>query len=181
MDNPDHSLNLELVPSTLMLFGLAGSGKSYVGDLIAQQTGWFVYHADEDITDEMRLALEQQRPFSDEMRDRYFSIIVEKILSLQNIHSRLLVTQAVYKQRHRDFLLSYIPNMEMIYVQADDAVIEKRLLARNGEANAKSAAALRNDFEPPSGKCKTLINNTDDSNIVRQLNRLYAGSVPLAE
>lgn len=176
IDNSDYTLHLESAPTTLLLFGLAGSGKNYVGDLIGQQTGWHIYHADEDITAEMRLALIEHRPFSDAMRDRYFAIIVDKILGLQQLHSHLLVTQAVYRQAHRDYLMSHISNMEMIYVQADDTVIEKRLLTRAGETSAKSAAALRNDFQPPGQEYKTLVNNTDDAEIVRQLNEFYCAA-----
>lgn len=174
--NPDDNLHLISAPSTLLFFGLAGSGKNYVADLIGQQTGWFIYHADDDISDEMRQALAEQRPFSDAMRDRFFAIVVDKILALQQRHEHLLVTQAVYKQRHRDYLMSQISNMEMIYVQADDTVIEKRLLARAGETSAKSAAALRNDFKPPGQEYKTLVNNTDDAEIVRQLNEFYCAA-----
>lgn len=164
---------MESAPHTLFLFGLAGSGKSYVGNLIASQTGWFVYHADEDITDDMRQALAEHRPFTDEMRDDYFALIVENIRALQPDHSHLLVTQAVYKQRHRELLMSHIPDMEMIYVRADDTVIENRLSAREGETSAKSAAALRKDFELPSGAYKTLVNNKGDAEIIRQLNGFY--------
>ena len=160
-------------PSTILFFGLAGSGKSYVADLISEHTGWYVYHADEDITMEMRQALAQHRPFDDEMRDRYFSIIVDKIRALKNIHAHLLVTQAVYKQRHRDFLLSHIPDMELVYVQADDELIEHRLLARNGEVSAKSSSALRNDFEFPSAEIKKIVNDKDGQYILQQWDELF--------
>lgn len=172
----ESTLRLESAPSVLFLFGLAGSGKSYVGDLIARHTGWYVYHADEDITDDMRQALAEHLPFTEKMRDDYISIVLEKILTLRQQHRHLLVTQAVYKQRHREFLMSHISQMDMIHVQADDMVIEKRLLARAGEASTKSAAALRKDFELPQGEYKTLVNNEDDEAIVRQLNKFYSGA-----
>ncbi|BAX53158.1 hypothetical protein PDPUS_1_01784 [Photobacterium damselae subsp. piscicida] len=47
------SLNLTYAPNVLFLFGLSGAGKSYVGDVIGQHSGWHVYHADEDLTQEM--------------------------------------------------------------------------------------------------------------------------------
>ncbi|MDH5361171.1 MAG: hypothetical protein OEX03_11435 [Gammaproteobacteria bacterium] len=169
----DNTLHLYHPPSTLLFFGLAGCGKSYVADLLGRLTGWHVYHADDDITEEMRLALAEQRPFTDAMRDSYFDIVVKKILALQKQHTHLLVTQAVYKQRHRDFLLQHIPDLELIYVLADDAVIDQRLQARKGFVSSASAAALRPSFELPSMDCKRLDNNGDDANIIRQLNEYY--------
>ncbi|MDH5361589.1 MAG: AAA family ATPase [Gammaproteobacteria bacterium] len=174
MTTTDNTLQLASAPSVLLLFGLAGSGKSYIGDLMSRLTGWHVYHADEDITEEMRLALAEHRPFTDEMRDRYFSIVVDRIRQLQQKYNHLLVTQAVYKQRHRDYLVSQIPQMELIHVQADEHVIETRLQERAGEASAKSAAALRKDFESPTMDYKVLKNNNGDMAIVRQLNAFYA-------
>jgi len=66
----DKILDLAKAPATLFFFGLAGSGKSFVGDLIGELANWHVYHADDDLTDEMRLALDEQRAFTNPMRDR---------------------------------------------------------------------------------------------------------------
>jgi gluconate kinase len=166
-------LDLAGAPPTLFLFGLAGSGKSFVGNLIAELAGWHVYHADDDLTDEMRLALAEHRSFTGPMRDRFFALIVDKILQLQQRHPRLVVTQAVYKQQHRDYLLARIPDMELICVNAEDATILQRINRRSDGISVASAAALRADFEEPAG-CKTIVNDSDAAAIVRQLNEHYA-------
>ncbi len=167
------NLDLAFAPSTLFLFGLSGAGKSFVGDLIGEQTGWFVYHADDDITNEMRLALKEKRPFTQEMRDRYFPIIVEKILSLQQHHEHLVITQGVYKQQHRDFLLNKIPNMEMICIDAPDQLISRRLTKRSEGIKSASAAALRLDFEPPAKDTKIIHNDASSERIINQLNQYF--------
>ncbi len=169
------SLNIDLTfaPSTLFLFGLSGSGKSFVGDLIAEQAGWHVYHADDDITDEMRLALKEKRPFTHKMRDQYFPIIAEKILSLQQHNKHLVITQGVYKQRHRDYLLHKIPNMEMICIDASDQLISQRLTHRNNGITDASAAALKLDFEPSIEGTKVIHNEAGSERIIEQLNTFF--------
>lgn len=166
-------LNLQFAPPILFLFGVAGSGKSFVGDLIGEQAGWFVYHADDDITNEMRLALKEKRSFTHAMRDQYFPIIVEKILSLQQDHEHLVITQGVYKQRHRDFLSNKIPNMEMIFIDAPDQLISRRLTNRSDGIKSTSAAALRLDFEPPIEGIKTIHNDASSERIISQLNQFF--------
>ncbi len=124
----------------------------------------------------MKSALEEQQSFTDKMRDKYISIISANILSLQKIHKHLVVTQGVYKQRHRDYLLKKIPNMEMIWVKATDSIILQRLSNRNQGITMESAAALKLDFEPPANDIKVIINDGDRFQIVDQLNQFYAMS-----
>ena len=109
------------------LFGLSGAGKSYVGDVISQQTGWPVYHADIDITAEMKLALTEARPFTDSMRDEYFSQLLEHIKDRQQSDLPLIVTQGAYKQKHRDFLRKHLPQLTFVWVDAPLDMIIKRL------------------------------------------------------
>ncbi|HSB94870.1 MAG TPA: hypothetical protein VLC91_00365, partial [Spongiibacteraceae bacterium] len=71
------ALILDNAPATLFLFGLAGGGKSYVGNLIGRLAGWRVYDADDDLTDEMKQALAEHRPFTPPMRDRFFEIVID--------------------------------------------------------------------------------------------------------
>jgi gluconate kinase len=172
-DADDPVLDLRNAPSTLFLFGLAGSGKSYVGNLIGERAGWHVYHADDDLTDEMKLALAEHRPFTGPMRDRFFELVVDRILHLQQQHARLVVTQAVYKQQHREYLLAHIPGIELICVGADDATILHRINRRSDGITVASAAALRADFEAPDAGCRTIVNNSDAAAVVQQLNRHY--------
>jgi len=167
-------LDLSRAPSTLFLFGLAGSGKSYIGDLIGELCHWHVYHADEDLTDEMLNALANHQPFTPAMRDVFFDKVSRKILQLQGQHDHLVVTQAAYKIKHRNFLLSCISNMDFVMVDTSDDLIEKRIGFREKGISMKSAKALRQDFERPGADIAVVENNRNRAHIIRQLNSLYA-------
>ena len=167
-------LNLEFAPKIIFLFGLSGAGKSYIGNLIGELADWHVYHADDDLTAEMILALKEQRPFTDEMRDAYFPVVVERILALKTIYNRIVVTQGVYKQHHRDYLLANIPDMEMLCVDASDQFIVKRLSRRAKGIASDSAAALRRDFELPDRDTKVITNQSGESEIIQQLNHYFS-------
>ncbi|MDG5814733.1 AAA family ATPase [Chitinispirillales bacterium ANBcel5] len=170
------TLKLPKAPSVLFFFGLAGAGKSFVGDVAARATGRFLYHADDDLTDEMKKALTEKRRFTDGMRDEYFTIIAKRISELQKTYKTLIVTQGAYKRRNRRFLSSIIEDMEMVWVDADEKLILSRLQARSGILSAESFLTLKKDFEPPFDTKKVIINNSTEKEILAQLKRYYGDS-----
>jgi gluconate kinase len=174
----NQSPDLELAPKILFLFGLSGAGKSYVGNLIGELAGWHVYHADDDLTAEMILALKEQRPFTEQMRDDYFPVVAQNILALKKKYERLVVTQGVYKQRHRDYLMKKFPEMEMLCVDASDQFILQRLGRRKKGITHASAEVLRSDFELPDKDTKVIMNQGGRSEIVSQLNLYFSKSRP---
>lgn len=157
-----------------LLFGLSGSGKTYVADVLAAHFGWPVYHADDGITPAMRQALAEARPFTEQMRDEFFQVLADKIKAhLQapghgSQKGPLLVTQGAYKNRHRLYLQERIPGLRLLWVDALPQLIEQRLESRRDGISVQSARALQRDFEVPVADCARLQNNSDADEIVRQ-------------
>jgi gluconate kinase len=168
------ALELTKAPSVIYLFGLTGAGKNFVGDLIGRLSGRFVYHADADMTDDMRAAVAEKKTFTPEMRDRYFEIVANRIAELRRTHPRLVVTQATYKQQHREYLTAQVPDMDLICVTASDAKIVKNLIHRGDAVTPEYAARMRVNFESPPKNSKVIVNESDEAEIVSQLNKFYA-------
>lgn len=168
------TLVLPAAPPVLFFFGLAGAGKTHVGQLVSTLTGWPLYDADADISPAMQQALAEQRPFTEAMREEFFPRVVNRIRALQQQHAHVVVTQGVYKQRHRDYLLREIPVMAMVCVTCSEAVLQQRLAGRTRGISPASAAALLADFEPPAPGTPLIRNDGDDADIVRQLTGFYA-------
>lgn len=167
------SLELAFAPKVIFFFGMSGAGKSFVGDVIGEQSDWYVYHADDDITPEMKQALASRQPFTESMRDTFFALITERIKALRETHPKLIITQGAYKQKHRDGLLAAIPDMEMVWVEAPQNLILSRLGHRKDGISPESAAALVKDFEPPAESCKVIHNTGDADHVIQQLNQHY--------
>lgn len=164
-----------------LLFGLSGSGKTYVADVLAAHLGWPVYHADDDITPAMREALAEARPFTEQMRDEYFQMLADKVKARlqaaghgQRQTAPLLITQGAYKNRHRHYLQRRIPGLKLLWIDAPLPLIEQRLEKRSEGITAKSARALLRDFEVPVPDCDRLENNGDSLHVIRQF-RAIAG------
>lgn len=166
---------VKVPPRVWFLFGLSGSGKSFTGDVIARARGWPVYHADDDITPAMRQALAASQPFTDAMRDEYFILLADRIRARQAQaapEQPLIVTQGAYKKRHRDFLRQQIPALALVWIDAPDAQIAQRLSLRANGITAESAAALRQDFESPSGCCLKIVNDIGEGHVLAQFEAL---------
>ena len=153
-----------------LLFGLSGSGKSYVGDVISRAWGWSLYHADDDITSAMQEALAQAQPFTDVMRDEFFAQLVARIESRRDCDTGrpLVVTQGVYKRRHREWLQQQVPGLVPVWVTAPPELISARLSQRADGVQPASAAALVNDFEPPCDTTLCIVNDGDEQRIIDQ-------------
>ena len=68
----------------LFFFGLAGAGKTYVGQVAGEHLGWPVYEADTDLLEEMHTAIREKTLFTDEMRAKYFAVVKDNILKTKN-------------------------------------------------------------------------------------------------
>lgn len=167
------SLDLSQAPAVIYFFGLAGGGKTYVADVLARLSGRHAYHADKDLTPEMRQAVVERRTFTPEMRDRYFEIVVTRILELRRSFGPLLVTQATYKKIHRERIASQVPDLEFVQIVAPDELIVERLQRRGDFVTPGYAATIRANFEPPPEDSKTLINDEDEQKIVNEIKRIY--------
>lgn len=135
-------------------------------------TGWPVYHADVDITPEMRQALADARPFTDTMRDDYFARLPAYIESHRQPGMPLIVTQGAYKQKHRSLLRQQVPGFQAIWVDAPVGLILQRLEQRGQGIRAASAAALFSDFEAPGADNSRIVNDGDQAHVLQQCRAL---------
>lgn len=137
------------IPSVILFFGIAGAGKSFAGRALAEGLGYHHYELDQDLTPAMRVAIAENRPFTEEMRDEFFEVVVQRIRDVLREHPRTVFTQGVYKERHRKFLRERVPGLESIWVTAPSPSILSRLLRRGDSVSAEYAALIERNFEPP--------------------------------
>jgi gluconate kinase len=176
-DSPEpkssQALDLSRAPAVLLFYGLTGAGKSFAGNVVKNNSGWHLYEADEDLTPEMKQSIAEKKPFTPEMRDRYFGIVAQRITELRLSHDHIVVTQATYKRQHRQFLTASVPGLETILIEAEDTQILERLKQRGNDVGPDYANIIKTAFERPAAGAKVIINNGDEATIISQLNRLY--------
>lgn len=156
----------------IILFGLAGAGKNFVGNILAEHFGYTFWDADDVLTDEMVDCIANKKMFTQPMRDRFVQIIINEITLRLQKHPNLVVSQALYREDNRATLYQSFPDALYIHVSADFPVISKRIHTRNNNIDEAYANQMNQFFEMPSFPHKVLINNKDKKAVIKQLNNI---------
>ena len=152
----------------IILFGLSGSGKNFVGEILAKEFHFYYWDADSALPLDMRQAIVDQEFFTEEMRDQFTANVIEHIVTLQTQHQHLVVSQALYKEKNRLQIYSAFPDVVFLHIQATWGNITARLKKRQGGISYNYAQKISNLFEKPSLPHKAMINNTDQMAIISQ-------------
>lgn len=170
MDRP-LSIESGRLPAKLHLFGLTGSGKSYVALLLAREYGYYIYEADEDFTPRMRAATARGETFTQDMRDEFFDVVAGKFLQLSEVHPLLVMPQAAYHEKHRELLRRSIPGLIQVMVDAEDTTIEKRIMARSNEVTVAYSRRVKAFFDMPGPEIFHLRNNAGDEETLMEFQK----------
>lgn len=153
----------------LVLFGIPGAGKSYVGHLFQDAFGFTFHDADHELPDDMRHALANKLPVTDDMRDRFFKRVIETTRGLDATSERLVIAQAFMKERHRKLILEHFPHAHFILIESDFELIETRFHQRKDYLiDLEDALRIARLFEPPTIPHHVLRNDNGRESIIRQ-------------
>jgi gluconate kinase len=134
-----------------LLFGKAGSGKSYIGKLASLTYGFHFHDADEDLPERFRRAIENQEKVTDEVREEYIEIVIATIRRLMLTHKDICICQALFRNKYREKILEAIPSVDYVWDDAPDDLILSRLENRAGHLAPRGYAEMVNKiFEMPT-------------------------------
>ena len=157
------------------LFGLPAAGKNFVGRVLAEEFNYTFYDGDADLTYEMLEAMRRERPFTEPMRDRFYSLLIDRIAALRAAHSRLAFSQATFKERHRLLMRETFPDVIFVLVEADPAVRRRRLARGGNPVTIAYAERIDRLFEPPRHPHVVIHHDGGREEVVGQLGALLAG------
>jgi gluconate kinase len=161
----------------LILFGLPGAGKSYAGEMLSADFGFYFHEADDDIPADYRRLVEAGQVVGEDRRDDYHRRLLDRLAELSAAHSRLAVALPLLRDRHRVWLRERFPEAVMILVKCDPARWEARLGARTHTISLEYARKVAGMFEPPTIAHVTLNDSTDGPEAVRrQLSNIVEGA-----
>jgi gluconokinase len=116
----------------LVVMGVSGSGKSTIGQLLADQLGWPFYDGDDFHPPENVKKMSEGIPLTDEDRASWLAVLAALISDhLQKGESAVLACSAL-KARYREQLLVDSDRVKFIYLKGSYAQIEARMQARAG-------------------------------------------------
>jgi gluconate kinase len=159
----------------IILFGLAGSGKNFVGDILAKQFNYYFWDADRSLPEEVQQSIREKKSFTQSMRNQITDMVIQETTKLLLTHQKLVVAQALYKEANREMLRQKFPDALFIHVQADPEIILQRLKQRGSVVDQEYARTIAINFEEPHFRHEKIINNKDEKTILTQLVSILAG------
>lgn len=156
----------------IVLFGLAGSGKSFVGQVLANVFHYYFWDADEVLPVKMQECIRDKKPFTQDMRDELTQIIINKTNELRNNHQNIVISQALYKEKNRREIQTHFPDALFIQIKSNSKIITQRLKTRHNWVDEDYAKKLEVNFELPILAHHVIINNKDEAELINQLKQL---------
>jgi carbohydrate kinase (thermoresistant glucokinase family) len=124
--------------SGIVVMGVSGSGKSTVGELLAERLGWPFGDADEFHPPANIEKMRSGVPLTDDDRWPWLEAIAAWIDEGRTSGKPRVVGCSALKRRYRDVLIGPRRDVRLVYLQGTKAVIAARMAAR------------RDHFMPPA-------------------------------
>lgn len=118
------------VPQSLVIMGVTGSGKTTVGQMLAQKLGWEFYDADHFHPEENVAKMSNGIPLDDNDRIPWLKALATLISSSHSQGQSLVLACSALKNTYRAMLRDSSDNVKFIYLKGDESLIGGRLNAR---------------------------------------------------
>ena len=134
----------------LVVMGVSGSGKSTLGEALSKRLGWPFQEGD-DLHPPANIAkMSAGVPLTDADRAPWLAAVGAWIDGRIAAGGGGVITCSALKAAYRKTLTQGRPSVRLIYLDADEAVIERRVAARKGHFMPASLVASQfADLEPP--------------------------------
>jgi gluconokinase len=120
------------IPSILVVTGVSGSGKTTIAALLARKLGWSFRDADEFHPSANIAKMKSGVPLTDDDRWPWLRAIASFIDEERARGDHAIVTCSALKRSYRDIIVGTRPDVRLIYLKGDKALIAARLKMRHG-------------------------------------------------
>ncbi|MGE5616550.1 MAG: gluconokinase [Bacillota bacterium] len=133
MTDPERpGLEFGVRPRTILIMGVAGCGKSTVGELLARRLGWTYVDADWLHPAANVAKMSRGEPLTDDDRWPWLEAVSERIEEIHREGGNVVLACSALKRAYRDVLRERARNMQLVFLKGDRETIEKRLATRTG-------------------------------------------------
>jgi gluconokinase len=116
----------------VILMGVAGSGKTTVGKLLAQRVGWRFYDGDDFHSARNRDKMRRGEPLTEEDRKPWLETLHELISRCEREVENAVLACSALKQAYRERLIGGLHEVRMVYLKGARDLIVHRLASRRG-------------------------------------------------
>ena len=120
------------MPSVIVLMGVAGSGKTTIGKLLAEDLGWPFYEGDDFHPQANVEKMNGGLPLNDEDREPWLHTLQKLINRLTHSGESAILACSALKRAYREYLQRDNQGALFVYLKGDYHLIRKRLEERKG-------------------------------------------------
>src|SRR6476469_833447 len=120
------------MPCALIVMGVSGSGKSTIGDRLAQRLGWTYEDADRFHPASNVAKMSAGQPLTNEDRWPWLQAIADEIDRVCKAGGHAVIACSALKRPYRDILVHGRKDVRIIYLQGTQDLIASRLALRKG-------------------------------------------------
>lgn len=160
-------------PVVIILMGVAGSGKTLIGQRLAHALGWDFFDADDFHPPENIARMRQGIPLTDADRAEWLADLARLVRTrLEQARPAVLACSAL-KKAYRRQLRDGTSEVQFVYLKGSFAEIDRRLRRRKGHfMNAGLLGSQFATLEEPQDALTVRIQHTPDE-IIRQIRETY--------
>ncbi len=129
----------------VVLFGVAGSGKTTVGRLLSLELGWRFYDADDFHTISNVEKMKKGIPLSDEDRRPWLERLRELIKTCLTQRIDAVLACSALKKSYRQYIQIDKEEVKFVFLKGEFSLIQERLKKRYG--HFMNPSLLQNQFE----------------------------------
>lgn len=161
-----------------VVMGVAGSGKTTVGEALARRLGWSFQEGDALHPPENVAKMRAGHALDDRDRAPWLAAVAAKIDAWRACEAPGVITCSALKRRYRDVIIGDRPNVRLIYLKAPRPVLAERLVHRQGHFMPASLLDSQlATLEPPT-QGENAITVSVDSSVERIVEQIAAALVP---
>jgi len=116
----------------IILMGVSGSGKTTIGQLLAQRLSWTFYDGDDFHPSANVEKMRNGIPLTDDDRDSWLTALQQLIDTLLQQHRSAVLVCSALKHSYRVRLQRHLQDVRFVYLKGDYDLIRQRLATRQG-------------------------------------------------
>jgi gluconokinase len=137
-------------PCALIVMGVSGSGKSTIGEKLAERLGWSFEDGDKFHPASNVAKMSAGQPLTDEDRWPWLQAIANEIDRVCEAGGHVVIACSALKRAYRDVLVHGRSDVRIIYLKGTEELIASRLALRKGHFMPPGLLASQfKTLEPP--------------------------------
>ncbi len=177
-------------PRVIVVFGLSGSGKSYVARILHEEWGYEWLRSDVIRKELAGIPANEEAKaefgggiYTESMTEKVYNLMVSRAKEVVERGGKVVLDATFLKRWQRKLVKEAFPDTLFVWVYADEEVVRRRLKDREDVSDADFGIYLKQKevFEPPEEVRFVKVNNTDlpreevIKNLTKAFENIYNG------